>query len=221
MKKTGLTNNWNAYGNLIKPLLDRLVAVIILILLSPLILITALLIYVQMGKPILFAQKRPGKDAQLFTCYKFRTMTNAYDINGQLLPDAERLTQLGKVLRKTSLDELPQLWSVLKGDMSFIGPRPLLIQYLPYYSYEENKRHDVLPGITGLAQVCGRNKLMWEDRFKLDIEYVENQSFMLDFYILGMTLWKVIARSDIDVVTQLEDFDKYRQQQIELENYRY
>ncbi|MBN3960623.1 sugar transferase [Nostoc sp. NMS8] len=204
----------------IKSVLDILVAAIALLIISPVLLIVAIAIYVHMGNPIVFSQQRPGKDGQIFTCYKFRTMTNDRGADGELLPDSERLTTLGKFLRKTSLDELPQLWSVLRGDMSFVGPRPLLIKYLPYYSEQEQKRHCVLPGITGLAQVKGRNKLSWEKRFQLDIEYVEQQSLVLDIYILLMTIWKVIARSDVDAATQLEDFDKYRQKQMELSRHR-
>jgi lipopolysaccharide/colanic/teichoic acid biosynthesis glycosyltransferase len=204
------------YYRLVKSMLDRLVAAIALLILSPVLLIVAITIYTRMGSPILFTQQRPGKDGRLFTCYKFRTMTDERHPDGKLLSDAERLTSLGKFLRKTSLDELPQLWSVLNGDMSFVGPRPLLVKYLPYYSEQEFQRHSVLPGITGLAQINGRNKLSWEERFQLDIQYVEEQSFALDLYILLMTVWKVIARSDIDVETQLEDLDKYRQKQIEL-----
>lgn len=200
----------NIYRNLIKPLLDRFIAVVLLILFSPVMILVALLIYIQMGNPIVFTQQRPGKNTSIFTCYKFRTMTASRDSSGELLPDEKRLTTLGRFLRKTSLDELPQLWSVLKGDMSFVGPRPLLTKYMPYYSQEENKRHSVLPGITGLAQVSGRNKLVWEERFQLDLQYVANQSLGLDLYILLMTIWKVIVRSNVDVVTQLEDFDQYR-----------
>jgi lipopolysaccharide/colanic/teichoic acid biosynthesis glycosyltransferase len=208
------------YRFVMKPVLDRLVAAIVLLILSPVLLIVGIGIYIRMGSPIVFSQQRPGKDNQIFTCYKFRTMTNDRGADGELLPDRERLTTLGKFLRKTSLDELPQFWSVLLGDMSFIGPRPLLVKYLPYYCEQEQKRHCVLPGITGLAQVKGRNKLSWEERFELDIQYVEQQSLALDIYILVMTVWKVIARRDIDVATQLEDFDHYRQKQMELSGKR-
>jgi lipopolysaccharide/colanic/teichoic acid biosynthesis glycosyltransferase len=187
-----------------KPLLDRLVAAIVLLILSPVLLIVGIASYIRMGSPIVFSQQRPGKDGQIFTCYKFRTMTNDRDSDGNLLPDAQRLTGFGKFLRQTSLDELIQLWSVLKGEMSFVGPRPLLIEYLPYYSERERKRHSVLPGITGLAQIRGRNRLAWDERLELDVQYVENQSFALDISILFQTVGKVIARSDIDVDTNVE-----------------
>ncbi|MBD2138454.1 sugar transferase [Anabaena sp. FACHB-1237] len=201
----------------IKYLCDRIIAAIALIILSPVMLVIAIAIYLKMGSPVIFTQERPGKDTHLFTCYKFRTMTDMRGANGELLPDAERLTNLGKFLRKTSLDELPQLWSVLKGDMSFIGPRPLLVQYLPYYSERERQRHSVLPGITGLAQINGRNKLRWEDRLELDIQYVEKQSLALDIYILFITVWKVVIRSGVDIDTSLEgNFAKCRQQQLGL-----
>jgi lipopolysaccharide/colanic/teichoic acid biosynthesis glycosyltransferase len=203
-------------SQVVKWVLDRLCAAIALLVFSPVMLMMAIALYIRMGGPILFSQQRPGKNGRIFTCYKFRTMTNDRSSDGELLPDSERLTSLGKFLRKTSLDELPQFWSILKGDMSFIGPRPLLVKYLPYYSEQEQKRHSVLPGITGLAQVNGRNKLSWEERFKLDIQYIEQQSLALDIYILLMTVWKVIVRSDIDVATQLEDFDRYRQNTVEM-----
>jgi lipopolysaccharide/colanic/teichoic acid biosynthesis glycosyltransferase len=210
----GFRDRWKIYRNFCKPCLDRVVAAVVLAILSPLLLLTAILIYLQMGSPIVFTQQRPGKGGRLFTCYKLRTMSNERDRNGILLPDDRRLTPLGSFLRRTSLDELPQLWSVLKGQMSFVGPRPLLIKYLPYYSPEESKRHWVLPGITGLAQIKGRNRLSWEERLQCDVYYVENQSFMLDMQILFLTIWKVIARADIDVVPQIEDFDHYRQRQV-------
>ena len=205
------------FSRFIKSILDKFVAAIALIILSPVLLGVAIAIYLIMGSPVIFTQERPGKDTRLFTCYKFRTMTDVRGTNGKLLPDTERLTNLGKFLRKTSLDELPQLWSVLKGDMSFIGPRPLLLEYLPYYSERECQRHSVLPGITGLAQINGRNRLAWEDRLELDAQYVEKQSLALDIYILFMTVWKVISRSDIDVDTNTEgNFAKCRQQQLGL-----
>lgn len=204
------------YYRLVKSLLDRLVAAIALILFSPLLLLMAIAIHIRMGSPIFFTQQRPGRDGCIFTCYKFRTMTDERGSDGNLLPDAQRLTSLGRFLRTTSIDELPQLWNVLKGNMSFVGPRPLLVKYLPYYSQEEYKRHSVLPGITGLAQINGRNKLSWEERFQLDIRYVQEQSLALDLYILLKTVWKVGACSDIDVEAQLEDLDKYRQKQMAL-----
>jgi len=160
-------------------------------------LITFVLVYIKHGSPIFFKQKRPGKNGIPFYIIKLRTMKDAVDENGTPLSDKERLTNLGVFLRRTSLDELPELLNVLKGEMSLVGPRPLLIQYLPYYTEEENKRFLVRPGITGLAQISGRNYLPWDDRLKLDIKYVENQSFLLDMRILILTFWKVIMKKDI------------------------
>jgi undecaprenyl phosphate N,N'-diacetylbacillosamine 1-phosphate transferase len=150
-----------------------------------------------MGKPVLFRQKRPGKDGKVFEIYKFRTMTDERDEKGALLPDEERLSGIGKLMRSTSLDELPQLFNVLKGDMSFVGPRPLLVEYLPLYNEREQKRHHVKPGITGWAQVNGRNAISWEEKFEYDVWYVEHRSFWLDMKILWLTFLKVVKRSDI------------------------
>jgi lipopolysaccharide/colanic/teichoic acid biosynthesis glycosyltransferase len=155
------------------------------------------MILLKMGKPIFFRQQRPGLDGKIFGIYKFRTMTNEKDGNGKLLPDEDRLVGIGKFIRSTSLDELPQLFNVLKGEMSFVGPRPLLVEYLERYNAEQKRRHDIKPGITGWAQVNGRNAISWEEKFKLDVWYVENQSFLLDMKILWMTFLKVIKRSDI------------------------
>ncbi len=185
------------YCKYMKPFIDRLLAFVLLVCTSPLILLTAILVYVKIGKPIFFKQLRPGKHEQLFSIYKFRTMTNEVNENGELLSDDERLTSFGMWLRKLSLDELPQLFNVLKGEMSFVGPRPLLSEYLPLYSTQQKKRHDVKPGITGWAQVNGRNAISWEEKFALDIWYVEHLSFMLDVKIIGLTLWKVVQKSDI------------------------
>jgi lipopolysaccharide/colanic/teichoic acid biosynthesis glycosyltransferase len=168
-----------------------------LILLSPILLIVAVLVRIVHGKPIFFTQVRPGFRGELFTVYKFRTMTDQRDDNGELLPDEQRLTSLGRFLRTASLDELPELFNVLRGEMSLVGPRPLLIQYLDRYSPEQARRHDVLPGITGWAQVNGRNALTWEDKFRLDVWYVDNWSLWLDIKILALTLWKVIKREGI------------------------
>jgi lipopolysaccharide/colanic/teichoic acid biosynthesis glycosyltransferase len=181
----------------IKWMADRGVSAIALLILSPLLLLIAIAIYLRMGNPVLFTQPRPGKNGRIFTFYKFRTMTNYRDAKGNLLPDAQRLTRLGRVLRKTSLDELPQLWNVLKGDMSFVAPRPLLVAYLDRYTPEQARRHQVKPGITGWAQVNGRNTLDWEDKFKLDVWYVDHWSLWLDLKILGLTLIKVIRREGI------------------------
>lgn len=201
-------NRFTRYSILIKSMLDRLVAVITLLLFSPLLAIIATIIYTRIGKPIFFAQPRPGKDDQIFTFYKFRTMTNERDVDGNLLPDEQRLTALGQFLRQTSLDELPQLWNVLKGDMSFVGPRPLMVEYLDRYSPEQARRHKVKPGITGWAQVNGRNAVAWEERFKLDVWYVDHWSPWLDLEILFLTVWKVLQREGISQAghATMEDF---------------
>lgn len=182
---------------MLKSLFDKLLALFLIILFLPIYIIVSLLILWKMGRPILFRQKRPGYKEKLFTIYKFRTMTNEKDINGELLPDEQRLVGVGKFIRSISLDELPQLFNVLKGEMSFVGPRPLLIEYLPLYNDEQKRRHDVKPGITGWAQVNGRNAISWEQKFELDAWYVDNQSFWLDMKILWMTFLKVVKRSDI------------------------
>ncbi len=185
------------YRNCIKPIIDFFLAIILLILLSPLIILISIFIYFSMGKPVLFKQKRPGYKEKIFTLYKFRTMTNEKDKNGNLLPDEKRLTKVGKIIRNLSLDELPQLFNVLKGDMSFVGPRPLLVEYLPLYNDRQRKRHEVKPGITGLAQVMGRNALTWKEKFEYDIYYVENLSFWLDLKIILLTILKVLKREGI------------------------
>lgn len=181
-----------------KSIFDYALALVILILLSPICLLIAILIWLTMGTPIFFRQTRPGIHGQPFTVMKFRTMSLAVDKNNQLLPDFQRMTLLGNVLRKTSLDELPQLLNILKGEMSFVGPRPLLMEYLPLYNAEQLKRHDVKPGITGWAQVNGRNAISWDEKFKLDVWYVENRSFLLDLKIMWLTLAKVLKGSDIN-----------------------
>jgi lipopolysaccharide/colanic/teichoic acid biosynthesis glycosyltransferase len=171
-------------------------SILLLLLLLPLLILAAL-IRIKLGSPILFAQVRPGLGGAPFTLLKFRTMTDAIDASGILLTDEDRLTPFGQLLRRTSLDELPELWNVLKGDMSLVGPRPLLMEYLPLYSQEQNRRHDVRPGITGWAQVNGRNLLNWDERFKLDVWYVDQHSFLLDIKILILTIQKVIKREGI------------------------
>ena len=176
---------------------DILIAVLGLILTSPILLVTAILVTFFHGTPVLFRQQRPGHKGRLFNIYKFRTMSNARDKAGNLLPDAERLTPLGRFLRSSSLDELPELFNILQGEMSLVGPRPLLTQYLPRYSPEQARRHDVMPGITGWAQINGRNALTWEEKFKLDVWYVDNWSFGLDIKILFLTVWKVFKREGI------------------------
>jgi lipopolysaccharide/colanic/teichoic acid biosynthesis glycosyltransferase len=180
-----------------KRIFDLVLTVPGLILISPLILLVAILVRIQHGRPILFSQVRPGYRGELFTVRKFRSMTDARDSQGNLLPDDDRLTPLGKLLRAFSLDELPELVNILKGEMSLVGPRPLLVQYLERYSPEQARRHDVLPGMTGWAQINGRNALTWEDKFRLDVWYVDNWSFWLDIKILALTLWKVITREGI------------------------
>ena len=186
-------------SQLVKWVLDRLGAAIALLVFSPVILMVAIAIYIRMGSPIVFTQPRPGKNGEVFQFYKFRTMTSDRDTDGNLLPDNERLTAIGQFMRKTSLDELPQLWNVLKGDMSFVGPRPLLVQYLGRYSPEQARRHDVMPGITGWAQVNGRRLLdgNWPEKFRLDVWYVDNWSLSLDLKILFLTVWKVLGQKEI------------------------
>lgn len=188
---------------MLKSIFDKTLALFLIILFSPIYIIVSFLIYKKMGKPILFRQKRPGYKEKIFGIYKFRTMTNETDEYGNLLPDDQRLVGIGKFIRSTSLDELPQLFNVLKGEMSFVGPRPLLIEYLPLYSETQKRRHDVKPGITGWAQVNGRNAISWEQKFKYDVWYVDNQSFLLDMKILWMTFLKVVKRSDISSNTSV------------------
>ena len=184
-----------------KNLFDKTLALFLIILFSPIYIIVSLLILWKMGSPILFRQKRPGYKEKIFGIYKFRTMTNEKDEFGNLLPDNKRLVGIGKFIRSTSLDELPQLFNVLKGEMSFVGPRPLLKEYLPLYNEKQKRRHDVKPGITGWAQVNGRNAISWEQKFDYDVWYVDNQSFLLDIKILWLTFLKVVKRSDISSST--------------------
>ena len=182
---------------MIKTMFDFSFSLIGLVLLSPIICLLSIILFFSIGTPILFKQQRPGINGKPFNFIKFRTMTTSIDKKGNLLPDKKRLTKFGKLLRKTSLDELPSLGNVLKGDLSLVGPRPLLMEYLPLYSKEQIRRHEVKPGITGWAQINGRNAISWEKKFELDIWYVENHSFWLDIRILIMTIWKVIKREDI------------------------
>ena len=182
---------------MIKRLFDVVFSVIFLFLFAPIMVFIAFLVYLNIGKPILFKQTRPGLNSSPFNMVKFTTMTNIFDDKGNLLDDEERLTSFGKFLRSTSLDELPELWNILKGDMSFIGPRPLLVDYLPLYSSEQLRRHEVKPGVTGWAQINGRNSISWDEKFILDIWYVDNVSFWLDIKILLITIKKVILRKDI------------------------
>lgn len=186
-----------------KLLFDKFLAFILIFLFSPVYIAVSILIWIKMGRPIFFRQLRPGYKGNIFCIYKFRTMTNEKNNKGELLPDEQRLIGLGKFIRSTSLDELPQLFNVLKGDMSFVGPRPLLVEYLDVYNCEQKRRHDVKPGITGWAQVNGRNAISWEQKFKYDVWYVDNQSFLLDMKILWLTFLKVIKRHDINSTTNI------------------
>lgn len=183
-----------------KRLLDFITSLGVLLVLSPVIAVIAILIRFKLGKPILFSQKRPGLHGKIFKMYKFRSMTDICDEDGKPLPDKERITEFGSFLRSSSLDELPGLWNILIGDMSLVGPRPLLVEYLDYYSATESKRHNVRPGLTGLAQISGRNNLAWDERLKMDVEYVDNQSFLLDLKILFLTFIKVIKKEDVVIV---------------------
>lgn len=180
-----------------KRLIDFSAAAGALLLLSPLLLVVAFLVRTKLGSPVLFRQLRPGRHGKAFAMLKFRSMTDTRDASGALLPDAERLTSFGKFLRSSSLDELPGLWNIVRGDMSLVGPRPLLMDYLPLYNAEQARRHDVRPGLTGWAQVNGRNALQWEEKFALDCWYVDNQSLWLDIRILARTILKVLRRADI------------------------
>lgn len=185
------------YQNFFKPLFDISFSLIVILVLSPLIVIVAFILYFKQGSPVLYSQLRPGKNEKIFKLFKFRTMTEQRNAKGELLPDAERITRLGGFLRKTSIDELPQFFNVLKGNLSLVGPRPLLIEYLPLYKDQQKKRHMVKPGITGWAQINGRNAITWEDKFKLDIFYVENLSFALDMKIIFRTIVQAARGSGI------------------------
>ncbi|MEI3356180.1 MAG: sugar transferase [Clostridia bacterium] len=185
------------YAKYIKRILDFVLSLVALIVLSPVLLIVAILVRVKLGSPVVFKQQRPGKNEKIFTLYKFRTMTDKKDENGNLLPDSERLTKFGKFLRSTSLDELPELVNILKGDMAIVGPRPLLVEYLPLYNEEQKHRHDVRPGLTGLAQVSGRNSITWEEKFNDDLEYIEKISILEDIKIIFTTIGKVFKREGI------------------------
>ncbi len=190
------------YEKYIKRLLDIVLSGCALIVLSPLLLVTAILVRVQLGSPVIFCQERPGRDEKIFKLHKFRSMSDARDENGNLLPDEIRLGKFGRNLRATSLDELPELWDIFRGKMSIVGPRPLLVEYLPYYTGNERHRHDVRPGLTGLAQINGRNTLTWEQKFAYDLEYVQHISFITDLRILLGTVGKVLNRSGVQVNTQ-------------------
>ena len=196
---------YGPYERFIKRPLDCFLSLLALIVLSPLMLITSIIVRIKLGSPILFKQTRPGLNENVFMLYKFRTMTDARDVNGKLLSDDVRLTKFGRFLRSTSLDELPELFNIVKGDMAVIGPRPLLVEYLTFYTDEEHHRHDVRPGLTGWAQINGRNAIdSWEERFKYDLEYVNHISFAMDIKVLFLTVWKVIKRSDIQVGSEIK-----------------
>ena len=192
---------YGPYEKYIKRPLDCVLAVCALLILSPLLGIVALLVRVKLGAPVIFRQERPGRNERIFRLYKFRTMTDARDEKGELLSDSKRLTKIGSVLRRTSLDELPELINILKGDMSFIGPRPLLVRYLPYYTEREKRRHEVRPGLSGLAQVSGRNYIGWNKRLELDVQYVDKITFVGDLKIIVQTIKNVLWQKDVAVDT--------------------
>lgn len=198
----------NFYDRYIKRLLDILLSGLALLILWPVLLVVAVLVRCKLGSPVIFCQERPGKNEKIFKLYKFRTMTDARDGQGNLLPDEVRLTKFGRLLRSTSLDELPELWNILKGDMSLVGPRPLLVKYLPLYNEQQRHRHDVRPGLTGWAQVNGRNTLSWEEKFQYDVWYVEHISFLLDVKTVFLTVKKVSCREGIssDTAATMEEF---------------
>ncbi len=203
------------YRNVGKRILDFTLSLVGLILISPVFVVLMILVRVKLGSPVFFHQDRPGRNGKVFRLLKFRSMTDAKDAQGNLLPDEERLTHFGRILRSTSLDELPEFLNILRGDMSIVGPRPLLVKYLPYYTEEEMHRHDIRPGLTGLAQVNGRNTIGWEQRFRYDLEYVRNVSFSMDWRIVKATVGKVVHHSDVLSGTEQTtiDFDLYRKQQ--------
>lgn len=203
-----MTHKASFYEKYIKRLLDVVLSGIALIILSPVLLVTAILVRTKLGSPVLFRQERPGKDERIFKLCKFRTMTDARDENGELLPDEVRLTKFGRFLRSTSIDELPELWNILKGDMSIVGPRPLLVRYLPRYNAEQRRRHNVRPGLTGHAQANGRNALSWEEKFSLDVYYIDHISFILDAKTILLTVKNVLKREGISSETSatMEEF---------------
>lgn len=185
------------YKRFLKRSMDFILSLLAIIVLSPLLMVVAILVRLKLGSPVLFKQKRPGLNEKIFTMYKFRSMTDAIDENGELLPDSVRLTKFGRLLRTTSVDELPELFNILKGDMSIVGPRPLLVQYLELYNEHQRRRHEVRPGLSGLAQVNGRNAISWEEKFNLDVEYVDNVTFIGDWKIIFLTIKKVFIKEGI------------------------
>ncbi|GAB2318570.1 sugar transferase [Alkalibacterium sp. s-m-22] len=196
------------YRRFLKRPMDFILSLMAIIVLGPVLIIVGILVRLKLGSPVLFKQKRPGLNEKIFTMYKFRTMTDEKDENGELLPDSVRLTKFGRMLRSTSLDELPELFNILKGDMSIVGPRPLLIQYLELYNEHQKRRHEVRPGLSGYAQVNGRNAISWEDKFNLDVEYVDNVSFIGDWKIIFLTIKKVFVKEGIssDTSVTMEPF---------------
>ena len=206
------------YRNHLKRLMDIVLSAIAILLLSPVMLLIAVLVRTKLGSPVIFCQERPGKDEKIFKMYKFRSMTDARDENGELLPDEVRLTKFGRALRSTSLDELPELWNIFKGDMSIVGPRPLLVRDVAYMDAQQHRRHEVRPGLTGLAQVTGRNALDWDTKLALDVKYVDTCSFIGDVKIFLRTIVKVFRREDIAFETEgydmgLKDWNERKSQQ--------
>lgn len=195
---------YGPYERFVKRPLDIFCSLLAIVVFWWLFVVVAILVRVKLGGPVLFTQDRPGKDEKIFKLYKFRTMTDERDENGNLLPDDVRLTKFGRLLRSTSLDELPEIFNILKGDMSIVGPRPLLVSYLPYYTQEERHRHDVRPGLTGLAQVNGRNAIEWDKKLGYDVDYVRSVSFAMDLKIVFLTVVKVLKRSDIQVGSEFK-----------------
>ncbi|PFA18424.1 sugar transferase [Bacillus cereus] len=206
------------YRSFVKRLMDFTLSLIAILILSPVLLVVAVLVRFKLGSPVLFKQERPGLNEKVFMMYKFRTMTDERNENGELLSDSVRLTRFGKFLRSTSLDELPELFNILKGDMSIIGPRPLLVQYLPLYNEHQKRRHEVRPGLSGLAQVSGRNTISWEEKFNRDVEYVDNVSFIGDWKIILLTIKKVFVREGInsDTAATMEPFRGNKKGSVEL-----
>lgn len=200
-KKGACSGKRGIYRNYLKRPMDLLLSLVAIIILSPVMLVIAILVRIKLGSPVIFTQKRVGLNEKIFTLYKFRTMTGARDENGNLLPDEFRLTKFGSFLRSTSIDELPELFNILKGDMSIVGPRPLLVEYLPFYNEHQKRRHELRPGLSGLAQINGRNAISWEERFNLDVLYVDNVSFLGDWKVIFLTLMKVFKREGISSST--------------------
>ena len=203
MNSVMLHKPYGFYEKYIKRPQDFICAALAIIVFSPILLLTALLVRIKLGSPVLFTQERPGKDEKIFKLYKFRSMTDERDEAGELLPDEVRLTKFGKLLRTTSLDELPELFNILRGDMAVVGPRPLLVKYLPRYNERQRLRHSVLPGVTGLAQIHGRNSISWEDKFEWDVKYIERITFIGDWRIILMTVWKVMKREGINASNEV------------------